>query len=438
MTVARRQVLQLAGLGALGASRKPQRHVYAQAGTATGVAMARTALAVHFNPTGSLAVTHGDQLTLAKVGPWALQGVSKGSESLTSLDPAGERVSTWPTDGRPSWIPGTAYVYNNSPSNIGGVVPAGGLTIDGYSVPAGTWVCQFRNVTGTIPIIVSGDNTGTSAAWPGVMFRGCRLRNNASAPGFISQNGQSTGGITWVTYCDAGGTDVVSPNICESIFESKGLGPNDRQYLIRNYLSIATTIAFGRNNGDAFIENYCRIVPRYFNDDTYHLNGMANSGSQTATLWLRNNMDFSPQDDAVSANPWYKPQNDVIQMAADDGAYPGTGTNLDGSQGYQMRDNYLGGAEHVFQLGVDKLNTSADVSRVVITGNKVTTKWFPDGGNTAIAYKTPTWGVQNNVWSGNTWADDYGTGTWSYTTGNTTRQYPAGNGPRAGATIAAP
>jgi hypothetical protein len=395
---------------------------------------------------GTGAITHGDQLTINKVGPWTLQGVAKGSEALTSLSPGGERISTWPTDGRPSWIPGTDYVYNNSTSNHGGVVPAGGLTIDGYTVAAGTWVVQFRNIDISTPIIISGDNTGTSAAWPGVIFRGCRMRGNSSAPGFFNNNAQSTGGITWIMYCDAGGLDVMPTNICESIFESQAISmTRDHQYIIRTYLSIASTLAFGRNNGDAFIENYGEIVPRYFGDDTYHLNGLANSGGQTATMWLRNRLDFNPEPDStntttagLTANPYYKSQNDLIQMAADGGAYPGNGANQDGTSGYQIRDNYLAGGDHCLQLGVDKANTSADVSNVVVTGNKFSTVYFPAFGQTSISYKNPTWGAQGNVWSGNTYADDYGTGSWDYTTHNSARQYPAGNGPNAGTTISAP
>jgi hypothetical protein len=378
----------------------------------------------------ALEITHGEQLTIDDVGPWSLQGVERGSEVLSTLDPGGERLSNWPNWGRPSWIPGTPYVYNNDPSNHGGVVPEGGLTIDGYNVPAGTWVCQFRDFTDGV--IIEGDNDGQQAAWPGVLFRGCRMRGNWSAPGWFNCNSVSNGGIIWIMYCDAGGIAYLPPNICVSIFESQRNGGDDKFYCIRNYLSIATTLAFGRNDGDAFIENYCRSVCRYYPDDTYHLNGIANGGGETATMWLRNNMDFDPQPGAPD-NPYYLPQNDVIQMAADGGAYPGTGTNLDGSQGYQIRDNYLAGAAHTLQLGVDKSNSSADVSNVVITGNRFSTKWFPDCGSTAISYKNPTWGVQGNTWSTNTWADDYGSGT-----GQTGRQYPNGDGPRAGQPVAAP
>ena len=383
-------------------------------------------------------ITHGIQLTIADVGPWKLQGVSKGSEVLSALTGAqlAERVCNDPNWGRPSWIPGTNYVYNNDPSNHGGIVPAGGMVIDGYNVPAGTWVVQFRD-TSAGQMIIQGNSGDLGPAWPGVLFRGCRMRSNWTAPGCYNGNAIANNGKIWFMYCDAGGTDIIAPNTCDSAIESQGNGPNDRQFIIRCYLSTAATLAFGRNNGDAFIENYGEIVPE-FKPNLYHLNGLANGGGQTATLWLRNHLSFSPRADGVSKNPYYKPQNDVIQMAADGGGYPGTGINLDGSKGYQIRDNYIGGANYCLQLGVDKNNTSAVVSNVVVTGNKFTTYWFSRFGETGICYKTPTWGVQGNVWSNNIYADDYGSGAWSYTTGNAGRQYPLGNGPNVGATISAP
>lgn len=385
------------------------------------------------------AIRDGSQLTIGMVGPWALQGVPKGSETLTTLNPTqlSERVSTYPGWGRPSWISGGDYVYNNSPSNHGGVVPTGGLIIDGYFVPAGTWVAQFYDCSASV-VIIEGDAAGGGAAWPGVMFRGCRMRANWAAPGFANHNNIRNNGITWINYCDAGGLDVLASTVCVSIFESQSVGNGtDRQYLIRNYLSIATTLALGRCTGDAFIENFCEKVVSFTGDETYHLNGLGNQGDELATLWLRNNMNLSPQPDGASSNPFYHLQTTGVQMGAL-GAYPGTGINIDGSRGYQCRDNYLGGANYTLQLGVDKLNTSADVSNVVFTGNKFSTFYFVNIGFAGIAYKNPTWGVQGNVWSNNTYADDYGSGIWSYTTANTLRGSPAGNGSNAGTTISAP
>lgn len=373
------------------------------------------------------AITNGSQLTINDVGPWALQGVPKGSEQLQTVNPTG-RLSLYPSWGRPSWIPGTAYVYNNNPDNHGGVVPAGGMKVDGYSVPGGTWVAQFDNFTGGV--IIEGNVNGQYGSWPGVLFRGDRMRGNWTAPGWFNENSVSNGGIIWVTYSDAGGTTALLPNICESIFESQDNGGGDKFYAIRNYLSYASTLIFLRDSGDAAIENYGEGTVPYYDNSTYHLNGIANSGGQTATLWLRNHLDFSPQP---GDSPYNYPQNDVIQMAADGGGYPGTGTNSDGSTGYQIRDNYLAGAAYTLQLGVDKNNTPADVRNVVVTGNKLSTEWFQNSGASGIAYKNPLWGSYGNVWSNNTWANDYGSGSWPGA-----RQYPSGNGPRKGQTIAPP
>lgn len=347
-------------------------------------------------------LTHGDQLNLTgHVGPWALQQVAKGSETLTTLNTTqlAERVSTFSGDGRPSWISGSDYVYSNSPSNHGGVVPTGGMYIDGYLVPAGTWVAQFYDMSAR-EVIVSGDNSGTSAAWPGVVFRGCKMRGKYSAPGWVNQNGQSTGGKTWFMFCDSGGSVAGPPssNMCESIFESKGNGPNDRMYVIRCYLSIATTLVFLRNNGDAAIENYCREV-QDFGDNTKHLNGIGNSGNQSATMWLRNNMFMEQQAGSTQLT-------DVIQMAADDGQYLGLGTNYDGTTGYQIRDNYLAGAAFTLQLGQDKGNTTtADLQNLNVTGNKFSTLLYANSGQSGLGYKGPiNWAIQG-TWLNNTWAD---------------------------------
>jgi hypothetical protein len=100
-------------------------------------------------------------------------------------------------------------------------------------------------------------------------------------------------------------------------------------------------------------------------------------------------------------------QNDVIQMAADGGAYMGTGTNaLDGnSLGYVIKDNYLGGANFVLQLGYDKANTVADVRNVQVTGNRFTASLYATGGASGISYKNPDFSLYGNAWSNNTWSD---------------------------------
>lgn len=354
-------------------------------------------------------VTHGDQLTISKVGPWAFQGVDPGDEVLSSLSPTqmAERVSTWSGWGLPSWIPNSTYVHDANPTNYGGIVGPGGLQIGPYTLPAGMWVSRFRDFSAG-NLVIEGSSGGASGTpFPGILLLAFRARAGYGAPGFFNQNGGPVGGDIWLMYPDAGGESLAAADYCESIFESKGESSTDRLRVIRPYLTNATTLAFGRNNGDAFIECYGRDVSD-FGDHSKHLNGLANSGNQTATLWLRNNV-LLPQVAQESSTL----ATDVFQMAADDGAYPGTGTNLDGSTGYVIKDNYLGGAAYVLQLGVDKANTAADVKNIKVNGNKITTSLYANGGQSGLGYKGPTWGSLGNDWGGttpNTWADGVNAG----------------------------
>lgn len=349
-------------------------------------------------------VTHGDQLTLAHVGPWAVQGVAQGAETLRTVSGASlsERVSNW--HPRPSWIPGTTYNPNDtSNTNYGGIVGVGGVTIDGRTYAAGTYIVQNTNFSGNTTIIIEGVG-GTSGPFVGIVFRACRMRNYYAAPGFYSQNSQSTGGIVAFHYCDAGGVDLVTP--CESAFESSlHLGASDRQHILRCYISKVTSGAFGRNHGDSFVENYLREVTD-FGNPAYHLNGFANSGSETATLWLRNNMVLVKQSGSTQIT-------DVIQFAADNGSYPGGGTNVDGSSGYWIKDNYLGGANYTLQLGQDT-GRSTTMSNCTVSGNKFTTSLYANSGESGLGYKGPSgayaWGSSGNTWTGNTWADGVNAG----------------------------
>lgn len=344
-------------------------------------------------------VAHGSELTMNHVGPWTLQGVAKGSEVLaaTTLTQMNERYSTWPGTPRPSYIPGTPYVYNNDPNNHGGIVPAGGMVIDGFNVPAGVWVVQFRDMS-VRSVIVEGWVSGAGGPFAGVFFRGIRARGNYGAPGWFSQNGQQVGAPVWFTYMDAGGTSTSV--MCESIIESKASGDPDQIFVRRCYLSLATTLCFGRNNCDAFVENFCEKVTD-FGDATKHLNGIGNAGGETGTLWLRNNMVLQKL-----GSPNITQLTDVIQMAADDGDYQGTGVNWNGVQGYVIQDNYLGGANFTLQLGQDKANTAeGSVRNVIVTGNLFTTSLYPNSGESGVGYKGPTWGSFGNTWTNNRWAD---------------------------------
>jgi hypothetical protein len=117
------------------------------------------------------------------------------------------------------------------------------------------------------------------------------------------------------------------------------------------------------------------------------------------------------------------PQTDCIALFQSlAGPYPG-----DGTTGIQVRDNYLGGSGYVIYGG----GSEPGCRNVKITGNKITTRWWTNGGNFGPFAYDPGFGTNGNEKANNTWADDYGSG------GNginptSARQYPLGNGPRQG------
>src|SRR5690348_8789932 len=128
-----------------------------------------TLVGVGRSETFNQTVTHGDQLRAEfDVGPWALQEVSPGDETLTTVSVPGRGF--WILDETTEWCPSSDYTYDNSASNTGGVVPTGGLTIDGITVPAGAHVAQFRDFSGSV--FSAQGQSGT------YVFRGCRFRNN--------------------------------------------------------------------------------------------------------------------------------------------------------------------------------------------------------------------------------------------------------------------
>ncbi len=346
---------------------------------------------------GLRTITHGDQLLVSDVGPWALQGVAKGSEILSTISSGGERISTWPTDGKPSWIPSTPYVYNNDPNNHGGIVPTGGLTIDGEFVPAGAWVVQFRNFTDSL--IVTGDNGGTSPAWYGVVFRGCRWRMASPSVGMINNNGQSSpGGKIWVLFGDMGGLSSQTADYCEIPIKIISAAITKR-----NYLSYCTTAVQNSGGpGVKVIENYIERLTT-FNTVGPHINGVSVNGGDECYQVERNHIIAQTPEDNGSGKP--VDQTDCIAFFQDFGDYQGTGQNDDGTYGYRVINNYIGGTGYCIYAGMNSGQTATSVHNMYIAGNRVTTQWWPDGGSFGPCAAQPVWGSYGNVTSNNTWAD---------------------------------
>lgn len=423
-------------------------------GQTSWIAPGRTALAWTEPTSSGEAVTHGDQLTVGHVGPWSLQGVAKGSEILTPLsgpsrgyfrfDTPADFTSTaaWPAnanDSNPSTL--------NNPALTGGVVTGSPVTIDGYSIPVGTYICQFRDMPNGYDFYVQGSSNK-------VLFRGCRFRftSGVGGAGLFNDNGAPAAQQTMVHYCDVGLTSLDPPNGSQALMHMKFLGGSGHRVL-RNYLTRSATMLQPNVTGVRIIENIIdELIFAYGEGGTtgaggssiLHLNGISSEGGLTNAQYLRNRITLPSPDGAtgstgsglgqigygtqpgqtgygIGSNPGrLVTQTDCIAVFAI------TGSN----NGVTIDSNYLGGGGVVLYAG----NANGGATNIVLTNNKITTRWWTNGGNFGSITDQPAWGTNGNVKSNNTWADDYGTGG-NGATAVENRQYPAGNGPRAGQTF---
>src|ERR1039457_1496567 len=288
---------------------------------------------------------------------------------------------------------GTTYVANNNYTNKGGIVPGGGLTIDGYAVAAGTEVFQFMDFPETF---------GFDSPGPSVLFRGCRIRGGASAPGFF---GTEAGG-TWTSslyihFCDLGGADP-SANLAIVAIDVEQ-GANLRCY--RNYISYVTTGI--QPNMGTFCDVIQNFIEKLTNSGTSHLNGISINGGNSNFLLTANRIVTALNDDnGVQVN-----QTDCISMFQDFGTFPGTGTNSDSSVGYWVTNNYVGGTGYCFYIGQNAGTAASTVNNVHFNGNSVTTSSYSTGGNFGAATAIPAWSSYGNTETGNLWADGASAGT---------------------------
>jgi hypothetical protein len=383
-------------------------------------------------------VTHGEQLTDAHLGPWSLQNVARGSETLQTV--AIPERGYWRHDTPDEFAPTGTYVYNNDPANHGGVVPAGGLTIDGYAFPAGTRVTQFRDVSATDFLV-----QGTGGSW---LFRGCRFRND-SVGGSSTFNDNNATYSQFVHFSDFGGTHPDTP--LGGFWKSIG-GSGHRFY--RNMVSDTWTGLQPNVPNFHVIENiitdvhfpYGELGPNGNADSaTNHVNGLSVEGGARGLVIQRNKI-LLPSPDRVPAaiggtgpgQPGYGTQPG--QVGYGDGSNPGrvvpqtdciaifaiTGSN----DGVTIEDNLLGGTGYCLYAG----NADGQAANIVVRGNQITTEWWTDGGNFGPITDVPAWGTNGNIAEGNTWADDYGSGG-DGSTALVDRQYPTGDGPRAGTVV---
>jgi len=356
-----------------------------------------TPVITHQNDT----ITHGEQLTTEITGT---KGIGVAGVDLQNVDPNGFRISTNASWGLPPWIPNQPYVYNNNVSNHGGIVPAGGLTIDGFFVPAGTWVSQFQNYASSLNVM--GDNGGADPSWPGIVFRGCRYRTAVTGAGFINDfnGGTPVDGKIWVLFCDMGGTGAQNSDYCEVALKVA----NASAVFYRNYISYVTTGIQPLSNNCILLENYIEKLTYYYGPNPppgestdKHLNGITLNGGQTCIRIERNKVIAQNPDDAGRTIA----QTDCISFFQDFATFPGNGINDDSTSGYRVLNNYVGGTGYCFYAGQGAGTTAGSVQNMVMTGNKVATTWWPQGGSFGPITATPPWGSNGNVWSNNTWAD---------------------------------
>ena len=99
-------------------------------------------------------------------------------------------------------------------------------------------------------------------------------------------------------------------------------------------------------------------------------------------------------------------QTDAVSFFQDFGTFPGTGTNIDGSIGYQVRDNALAGGAYTIYAGRHRGAPADSVQNMVITGNKFSRQWWPRGGKYGVISAGAAWGSHGNIYDNNTFAGD--------------------------------
>jgi hypothetical protein len=336
-------------------------------------------------------ITNGIQLTTAMVGPPGIGFFS--SFRTVSLPPRG----FWRGDTPSEFVAAGTYVYNNNPTNYGGTVGGSPVVIDGFTVPAGTMVVQFTDFSNGSFFMSDGSN---------YLFRGCKIRAPNTAPGNWNCSVTNTGGL-WIHFCDLGGLSSAPADFCEVPIDIQN-GASLVCY--RNRMSFMTTgIQCELSNFQA-IENYITDLTD-FGNGTSHLNGMTINGNVSAGLILRNYVVVQQFD---TSNRQIV-QTDCISYFQDFGTFPGNGTNADGSTGYFIDNNYLGGTGYCIYAGKNAGSASNSVNNMHVTNNLITTQAYSTGGFNGPIAAEPVWGTLGNVVSNNRWADGASQGQIAFT-----------------------
>lgn len=357
---------------------------------------------------GDKPIGWGGRLVVDDLGPWRLQRRAKGSEVLTAptlpgrgywrLDDSADVAQLFPT---------TPYVHNADPSNLGGVVPSGGITIGPTTLPAGTKVCRFLDLSaGQIYA------QGIAGKWA---FLGNRWRlSHTNGVGLYNDPG-----ATWTCYDmfgDYGGVGFTDATPHENTMKFLG---GSGHVVYRTYITLTGTGIQPNVHDVSIMESWIDDIIYYFGDlgpsgtgDNYHLNGISCEGGAHGMRLLRNHIHMPSPD--LNGRP--TPQTDCIALFQSNGL---------GYDDVQVIGNDLGGAGYPLYAGGGAVQST----NVAVTDNTFTTKWWTNSGANNPMAADPGFGANGNVSARNYWADDYGTGGDGLTP-TSSRQYPNGDGPR--------
>jgi hypothetical protein len=303
-----------------------------------------------------------------------------------------------------------AYVYNNLPSNKGGIVGAGGLVIDGFPVPAGTYVFQFMDISSgatTVQLIAPG---------PSCVFRGCRGRYAQSAPGFWNASpGDAWAGALWLLYCDAGGTGKnTSTQVTDTAIDIESSSGITVYRCYISYVGHMTAQMAASTTSYDMIE--CYSEKGIYNPSLHFNGGAFMGGGQDNCRIQRNHIVHESPDE--NGNPLSETSCISLNNYSN-GTYgggtvlplAGTGTNPDGTPGYQITGNYCGGTGYPFYLGQITPASVSPVTNMTFAGNLLTASVNSAGGADGPVDIAPAWGGSGCTQSGNLWADGPHAGT---------------------------
>lgn len=409
-------------------------------------------------------VTKGSQLRENyDVGPYAIQRVIAGTEELQSMTGPGRGF--WRFDEAAEFTSDTAWPSDADDAHPDilndldlheGKVTGSPVVIDGFTVPVGTYICQFRDFP-------DGYDFYCQTTTLPIMFRGCRFRSatGLGGAGLFNDNGSAGSQHIYLHYCDLGLNGGELAADASGLFRIGLLGGSNHRVHRCHYTWTATALQ-PNTQGVSITETWIdHLFFPYgeagtsgaFDTTAYHINGCSSEGGITDFIFERNHVEAPSPDGVTGANGFtaegesgYGTQSGQVGYGT--GSNPGRTisqtdcialfnsnflTNIGSGPGaISIADNFFAGGAFCVYAG--QHDASYPAENIGLIGNEFSTKYWTNGGANGPVAAQPDWDVRGNAQSGNVWYDDYGTGG----DGNTLladRQYPNGDGPRVGTSV---